>query len=108
MDKTFMPTGLPTMPRLHQLALKKIFDKLNSYEEAELDMGIEKHMQILNHLTPYDREQLHRIVDSLMADKELDYFHRQKFWIKKAKVDYHRLYSAGLPYLDLYRPIAHG
>jgi hypothetical protein len=105
MDRTFMPTGLPTIPRLHQLALKKIFDKLTSYEEAELSMGIEKHMQIVTHLTEIDREQLHRIVDSLMADEELDYFSKQKFWIKKAKIDYRKLYSNGLPYLDLYRPI---
>lgn len=107
MDQTFIPRGLPLMPRLHGLALKKIFDRpsLTKYEDYELSMGVEKYMELVTILTPADREDLHRIVDCLLADEELDYFSKQKHFIKKAELNYRKLYSNGLPYLDIYRPL---
>jgi hypothetical protein len=106
MDRTFAPTKLPLIPRMHALALKKIFDKLNAYEEKELEMGIDGHMQILAHVTPNDREILHRIVDALRADEELDYFSKQKWQCKTLGIKYWKLYSNGLPYLNIYRNYA--
>lgn len=107
MDATFKPTGLPMMRRLHFLAIRKIFDRKNfsKYEDYELEMGIEKYLRILPALTPLDREDLHRIVDCLLADEELDYFHKQKFMIKHHNLNVYTLYKAGLPCLNVYRPL---
>lgn len=107
MDQTFKPTGLPMMRRLHFLAIRCIFDRKNfsKLEGYELEMGIEKYMRIIDALTPLDREDLHRIVDCLLADEELDYFHKQKFMIKQHNLNVYTLYRAGLPCLNVYRPL---
>jgi hypothetical protein len=43
-----------------------------------------------------------------MADEELNHFAKIKEIIAKAKLDYRKLYSDGLPYLDIYRAIPNG
>lgn len=106
MDRTFMPTGLPLMPRMHGIALKMIFDKISSYEEMELDRGIEGHMRILPYLSPEDREQLRRIVNACIVFKEkiepgYSQLMKSKFFIDKFKLNYRTFYSGGLPYFDI-------
>ncbi len=107
MDQTFKPKGLPMIRRLHFLAIRKIFDRqnFNKIEEYELSMGIEKYMLIVDYISPMDREDLHRIVDCLLADEEVDFFHKQKFLIKKHGLNVYNLYRNGLPFIELYRPI---
>jgi len=98
-DRTFIPTKAPQLQRMHVLALKRIFEKngMTPYEEAELDIGIDFWSNKPD-ITPYERAEALRIVNALIADEE-GYFYRSKFLMKMFKIDYHKLFRAGLPYI---------
>jgi hypothetical protein len=98
-DRTFIPTKAPQIQRMHALALKRIFEKpaMTPYEEAELDIGVDFWSNKPD-ISPYERAETLRIVNALIANEE-GYFYRTKFLLKMHKIDYHKLFRAGLPYI---------
>jgi len=102
MDRTFIPTNIPNIPRMHALAMKKIFDpSFSAYEEAELEGGINKWVH-RGDLSPVDRLELNRIINALIADKEGNTCFDQAKWLIRAKgFKYQNIFKAGLPYIKL-------
>lgn len=100
MDRTFIPTGTPSIARMHWLAMKKIFDPgFSPYEEAELERGIDVWSH-LDKLHPEETAELKRILKALeAAEARHPTFEVAKFYIKKFGFKYWNYFRAGLPYI---------
>lgn len=95
------PTVVPTLHRMHLLAMKKIFDPVffTATEDIELEHGIENWVRKVG-LTWDDKAELRRIINALIANEQ-GHFNKEKDVMKVTGVDYRKVYAAGLPYIDV-------
>ena len=86
---------------LHKLTLRFIFDKssISTTEERLLEDNISMWSKTPN-LHKDTKNELKRIVNALIAN-ENGFFDRSKMLQIKHKVDYRKMYKAGLPFVEL-------
>lgn len=86
---------------MHQIALRWIFDRksVSVGERTQLEDSIEFWVKLPNSAKDTTWE-LRRIIHALIAD-EKGFFDRSKMLQIKHKVDWKKMYSRGLPYINL-------
>jgi predicted metal-dependent TIM-barrel fold hydrolase len=85
---------IPTIRRLNGLALRKIFDKLNAFEEKELGEGIEQQIRKKN-LSLIEKRELSIIVDALIKNERGGYKKIIETY-KQHGIDWRLVYRRGL------------
>jgi hypothetical protein len=91
---------IPTIGILHNIALKYIFDKgaTTLEEQRLLEEGITAYSKKID-LSSMDKWEIKRIINALIAD-EHGYFDRAKLLLIEHRIDYRKMYSDGLPYVE--------
>lgn len=85
-----------TLSEMMRLTLKKIFDQKGmTYDEEKLLEDSVTYWPKKIGLEPYEKKDLKRIIDALIRN-ELGKFEKAKETMKKHKLDYKKVYSAGL------------
>jgi len=92
---------LPSIGTLHWLAAKYIFERHNFTREdaVVLEEGITQWTKKID-LSADERWELKRIANALLAD-EKGHFNRSKELQREHKIDYKKMYKAGLPFVDV-------
>ena len=91
---------VPSLALLNRLALKKIFDGLNYFEEKELEYGINIWTkEVIRKLTlatkEFAKRELKVIINALVENEE-GKFDREKENFKRCEIDYRKAYREGL------------
>jgi len=90
---------LPSLVTLHDLTLKYIFEKdaVTQTELRVIEEGVSGWSKVIG-LNQSEKWELTRIVNALIAN-EKGFFDRSKELQREHKVDYHKMYNAGLPFI---------
>ena len=94
---------LPSLSVMHDIALRFIFDKpsVDKMEIISLEEGIAGWSKKID-LTPWETWDLKRVVNALIAE-EHGFWDRSKELQRQHKVDYRKMYNAGLPFINTAR-----
>ena len=90
-----------SIPQMHDIALRFIFDKksVRPDERVALEESITVYSKIVD-LNRGDKVELKRIVNALIAN-EKGYFDRSKEIQARDNIHYRQLYKAGLPFIQI-------
>ena len=85
-----------SIPEMHRLALKRIFDKVHMtyHEEAVLDESVKQWPKKMD-LSAEEKKELKIILNALILN-ETGRFNYMKEEMKRHKLDYRKVYDGGL------------